>query len=139
MITGRWFPEGEPPAEAIRLWSDVFAWDQDGWDEFTRRNGFARAVGVFDPAGRLAAAGRMYYLDGAFWLEALAVRADSRRQGYGDLLARMMLDRALRHAARVIRLASAGECAGFFERYGFEQANDGVMMVEAENVKFHQS
>jgi predicted N-acetyltransferase YhbS len=79
----------------------------------------------------------MYYDDGAFWLDSLAVREDLRGRGYGDLLARMMLDRALRHAAREIRLYAARGCEGFFRRYGFmeEPGGDALMSVKAEDMR----
>lgn len=120
MITGRWYPEGTPVDMAAALWMDVFRWDEAEQDEFASRDSIARAACLFDEDGTLAAAGRMYYAKGAFWMEALAVRDDLCGQGYGDLLARMMLDRALQHAAREVRITAPKQCEGFFERYGFK-------------------
>jgi predicted GNAT family N-acyltransferase len=118
---------------------DVFRWDEAEQDEFVSRDSIARTACLFDEYGTLAAAGRMYYAEGAFWMEAIAVRGDLRGQGYGDLLARMMLDRALQHAAREVRITAPKQCEGFFGRYGFETDtyNGAIvsMRVRAEDVR----
>jgi len=130
-------PEGAPPAEAVRLWADVFRWDEAASRAFAARDSIARTVCLFDPDGGLAAAGRMYYEDNSFWMEALAVREDARGQGYGDLLARMMLDRAARCGTRWVKVREAAGCEGFFARYGFERegADSSGMSVDAGEIR----
>jgi ribosomal protein S18 acetylase RimI-like enzyme len=116
----------------MSLWREAFHWDDARSGAFAARGDVARAAVLFDADGSLAAAGRMYYEDGAFWLEAVAVREDLRGQGFGDLLTRMMLDRAFGHAAREARLYAPEGCEGFFGRYGFQvrtRGGEGALMA----------
>ena len=60
--------------------------------------------------------------------------AEARRQGFGDLLVRLLLFKALTHSARVIRLSCSEETAPFFARYGFtadpnESPEEGAPIV----------
>ncbi|MDR1570512.1 MAG: GNAT family N-acetyltransferase [Oscillospiraceae bacterium] len=121
MITGKWFPPGARPDEAALIWEETFG-SADG--SIRVRDNLARVACLRDDCGQCVAAVRLYYADGAYWIDSLAVRECARGQGYGDLLIRMALDMALTHGARAIRLESPRGCAAFFQRYGFYNIDD---------------
>ena len=140
MITGRWLPAGVRPQEADAVWNEVFG--KDGAPDSapdSALDAVSRVALLKDNNDQCAAAGRMYYHDGAYWLDAIAVKASYRGQGYGDLLTRMMIDMAVTHGGQLIRLEAPIRCAAFFGRYGFsatEEARGTIRMeIRAEDVR----
>ena len=111
MVEGKWYPPGAmfPEGEGIR--QAVFgrgrdALDAESWNVLVWHE------------GQGAATGRLWWRDGAFWLGDVAVRADKRGQGLGDLTLRLLLFKAQTHSARLIRAIAPVEAAGFFTRLG---------------------
>ncbi|HML45805.1 MAG TPA: GNAT family N-acetyltransferase [Clostridia bacterium] len=141
MIYGKWFPPGSAIPEARAVRQAVFVdelglssdWAQDDLDALSHT-----AV-LYDAEKRPAATGRIYYFEDAFWIGSIAVLPDQRGQGLGDLMVRMLLDKALQHCARHVRLRTRKEAAGFFEPYGFavfaEQGDTADMTVAAEGIR----
>lgn len=71
-------------------------------------------------------AARLWWRDGAFWLGDVGVLSDFRGMGYGDLLVRLLLFKALSHGAHFLRLEAPEEAVAFFARYGFcEECRQG--------------
>lgn len=123
MIKGKWHKEGVTPDGVADLWASVFG-------ERRGVGAIERCACLYSDDGKLAAAGVLAY-DGAFTISRVAVREEFRRQGYGDLLTRMMIDAALQHGAGEIRVKPAH---GFFERYGFTRDGDD-MVIDAKRVR----
>ena len=127
---------GERPPDADAVWAEAFGGNGVPADDL---DALSRVALLEDGNGQVAAAGRMYYADGAYWLDGIAVRAAYRAQGYGDLLTRMMLDMAITHGARMIRINTPGDCVSFFKRYGFRAAGEvegvATMELRAEDVR----
>ena len=88
-----------------------------------------------DPVG----AARLWWRDGAFWLGDVGVLSDFRGMGYGDLLVRLLLFKALSHGAHFLRLETPEEAVAFFARYGFceecRQGGRAVMGLAAADVR----
>ena len=116
-IEGKWHAPGDLPAEAESLRQRVFGRGRDALDELSW-NALICADGV------PAATGRIFWRDGAFWLDSIAVEAAFRGQKLGDLTLRLLLFKAQSHAARELRLFSPDSTTGFFARLGFRA--DGV-------------
>ena len=141
MIYGKWFPPGADISEAQAVRRAVFVeelgfspdWAADGLDALSHT-----AV-LYDPERQPVATGRIYYWEDGFWIGSIAVVASQRGQGMGDLMVRMLLDKALQHCARHVRLRTRKEAVGFFEPYGFavlEEQGDFVdMTVTAGNIR----
>lgn len=125
MVQGKWIPPGEAYGEALRLREEVFV----------REQGFSADLeeDAFDPMswhvllyreGVPAATGRIYYCEGAYWLGRLCVKKEARGEGLGDLLMRMLLDKAQRHFAPMVCLGAQQRAMPFYARYGFAPSGE---------------
>lgn len=132
MIQGKWFPTGSDVSQPLAIRRAVFGRGRDALDDW------AQQVAVYagkDPVG----AARLWWRDGAFWLGDVGVLSDFRGMGYGDLLVRLLLFKALSHGAHFLRLETPEEAVAFFARYGFceecRQGGRAVMGLAAADVR----
>ena len=124
VIRSRWFPQGSDIAVPLAIRRDVFSHERDMLDEE------AQQVVVYVNDMPVAAA-RLWWAEGSFHLGEVGVLAGERGRGYGDLLVRLALYKALLHHARLVRLAATPDTAAFFARYGFRaegEEGSGVPM-----------
>ena len=132
MVQGRWFPGGSDISLPISLRESVFGRGLDDIDAM------AQHVVVYDTGAPVAAA-RLWWQDGAFWIGDIGVLAEQRDRGFGDLLVRLTLYKALTHCASLIRLECPPEAESFFAQYGFETTGEenGLrqMSILGENVQ----
>lgn len=132
MVRGKWFPMGSDISEALRIRSEVFGQGEDALDSA------AQQVVVYREGSPVGSA-RLYWADGAFRLDKLGVLPEERNKGFGDLLIRLLLFKALTHNASLIALDTPVETRGFFAKYGFqddgEQAGLIRMHILGENVQ----
>ena len=132
MVQGRWFPSGSDLSLPISLRENVFGRGMDALDAM------AQHVVVYESDEPVAAA-RLWWQDGAFRIGDIGVLADKRDRGFGDLLVRLTLYKALTHCASLIRLECAPEVKPFFAQYGFQtdgEENGLVQMsILGENVQ----
>lgn len=132
MVQGRWFPMGSDIALPLSVREAVFGRGEDALDEM------AQQVIVHDD-GRAVGSARLWWADGAFRLGDVGVLEGERGRGFGDLLVRLLLFKALTHSAAVIRLECPPEVEGFFAKYGFlrdgQTGNTVQMYILGENVQ----
>ena len=132
MVRGKWFPMGSDISEALHIRSEVFGLGEETLDSA------AQQVVVYRE-GRPVGSARLYWADGAFRLDRLGVLPEERNKGFGDLLIRLLLFKALTHNASLIALDTPAETRGFFAKYGFqddgEQAGLIRMHILGENVQ----
>lgn len=132
MVQGKWFPVGSDISEAISVRERVFGTAADGLDAA------AQQVVVYRE-GLPVGSARLWWADGAFRLGALGVLAEERGKGYGDLLIRLLLFKALTHSASLIALETPPEVKPFFAKYGFqddgEEAGLCRMHIRGEDVQ----
>lgn len=132
MVQGKWFPTGSDLSQPLAVRQAVFGRGRDALDDW------AQQVAVY-AGGEPVGAARLWWRDGAFWLGDVGVVPGCRGKGYGDLLVRLLLFKALSHGARFIRLEAPSEAVAFFARYGFreERCRDGqtVMGLAAADVR----
>ena len=140
MITGKFVRGSENLDEIKALRMGVFV-EEQGFPAETEMDEYdVRAVHclLYDDDGKPAATGRLYIDDDGYWrLGRIAVRKDVRGWQLGDLLMRMLLDKALRAGAQHFRLSAQRAAEGFYRIYGFEgygeEYNDyGVPHIEME-------
>ena len=113
MVQGRWFPGGSDITLPLQLRMSVFGRGEDATDAY------AQQAVIFENDVPVAAA-RLWWQDGAFYIGDIGVLEDKRGRGFGDLLVRLTLYKALTHAASVIRLECPADVESFFAQYGFE-------------------
>jgi len=132
MVQGKWFPMGADFSEALAVRQAVFATGTDELDPM------AQQVVVYRE-GKPVGSARLYWLDGAFQLDKLGVLEEERDKGYGDLLIRLLLFKALTHSASIIRLETPAQTQPFFAKYGFvvDSETNGLtrMHILGENVQ----
>jgi len=122
MIRGRYLRSNDDLSEVFALRRRVFVEEQGfSWeneiDAYDRMSVYAL---VYDEEDRPAGTGRLYVdVDGRFTIGRLCVLKENRGMGYGDLLMRMLIARALDLNAAGIYLSAQVERAGFYEKYGF--------------------
>ena len=127
MIEGKWFAQGEELSQALAVRQAVFGRGRDALDDL------AQSVVVYR-AGQPVGAARLWYEDGAFRLGDVGVLEAARGMGYGDLLVRLLLYKALTHNASVIALTAPEALEPFFTRYGFAPDGQGGMSQRGEDV-----
>jgi ElaA protein len=120
MVQGKWIAPGQPFDAALRLREAVFVQEQGFSKELERdaKDDISWHVLLYLD-GVPAATGRIYYEDGAYWMGRICVQKDARGHGLGDLLMRMLLDKAKRHFAPRVCLGAQVRVAPFYARYGF--------------------
>ena len=132
MVQGRWFPSGSDISLPISLRESVFGRGMDAIDAM------AQHVVVYDSDVPVAAA-RLWWQDGAFWIGDIGVLEGKRDRGFGDLLVRLTLYKALTHCASLIRLECPPEVESFFAQYGFvtDADHNGLkqMSIPGQNVQ----
>lgn len=132
MVQGKWFPVGNDISEALSVRRAVFGTAADPLDNM------AQQVVVYRE-GKPVGSARLWWADGAFRLDKLGVLAEERGKGYGDLLLRLLLFKALTHSAGRIALETPEETRPFFAKYGFladgEENGLVAMHILGENVQ----
>lgn len=130
MVEGKWFAQGADIAQPLAIRQAALGLSRDALDDE------AQQVVVYreeEPVGTA----RLWWQDGSFRLGGLCVLPQSRGQGYGDLLVRLLLYKAMTHHARSVRLLCPAALTPFFARYGFRaQSEDdpAEMLLLAENL-----
>lgn len=131
MIRSRWFPQGSDIAAPLAIRRDIFGRERDRLDEE------AQQVVVYENDLPVAAA-RLWWAADSFHLGEVGVLAEKRGKGYGDLLVRLALYKALLHHARLVRLAATEDTEAFFARFGFQSEGKGPsvpMSLRSEDIK----
>ena len=127
MVQGKWFPVGADLTAPLSVRLADFGRGRDALDDISQQ------VLALDDAERPVGTARLWWQDGAFWAGDVGVLPDARGMGYGDLLVRLLLFKALTHGAVRVCLTPTEETRGFFARYGFTP-EDGHMAVRAEDI-----
>ena len=132
MIQGKWFAPGEDLSPLLPVRNAVFGFGSDPLDRLSWN------VLVYEDDVP-AAAGRIWWQDGAFWIGDIGVLPDRRGHRLGDLTLRLLLFKAQSHAAREVRLRSPAGAAGFFARLGFrpdpEAGDPEEMLLPGEEIE----
>ncbi|OPX89343.1 MAG: putative N-acetyltransferase YjcF [Pelotomaculum sp. PtaB.Bin104] len=120
MILSRWV-HGTKDFDAVRaLRTAVFVGEQ-GIDEAVEFDGFDQyamhvvAYNGDQPAGT----GRLYFDGEAFRIGRICVRKEMRGQKIGDMIVRLLLDRALNVNAPRIRVHACPALCTFYGKFGF--------------------
>ncbi len=118
MIEGKWLEQGSDISVALSIRRAVLGKGRDSLDDA------AQQVLVYR-GGEPVGTARLWWSDGAFFAGDVCVLPEARGQGYGDLLVRLLLYKAVSHNAAGIRLMCPRAAAAFFARYGFAPAEGG--------------
>lgn len=129
MIRGRYLSSMDDLGAVLALRRQVF---DLGADESDRMAVYALAM---DQAGEPAGAGRLY-IDGDdhFRMDLVGVLPEKRRQGLGDLILRMLLQRALDLNAPAVVIDAPRELHPFFARYGFAAEGASAMRATPSSI-----
>lgn len=135
MVQGRWFPMGSDISVPLSLRQSVFGRGADALD------GQSQHVVVFETEDSPVGAARLWWADGAFQLGDIGVLESKRGKGYGDLLVRLLMFKALTHSASLIALHTPKQTEAFFAQYGFEAIGeeDGLVRMQIRGEDVHLS
>ncbi len=120
MVQGRWVFGDQDIGDALAVRRAVFV-DEQGFSPDTEADATDAMSwhAVLYESVQPVATGRIYWQDGEFRLGRICVLHEKRGLGYGDLLMRLLLYKALDHSARSISLSAQTRVAPFYARYGF--------------------
>ena len=116
MVKGQWFPQGSDISVPLRLRAAVFSRGRDSLDDM------AQQVVVYQDDTPVGAA-RLWWADGAFRIGDVGVLPTERGKGFGDLLVRLLLFKAVTHHALMVEVSAPADISPFFARYGFAPAD----------------
>ncbi len=128
MVEGKWFEQGSDISVPLSVRRAVLGKGRDPLDDA------AQQVLVYR-GGEPVGTARLWWSDGAFFAGDVCVLPEARGQGYGDLLVRLLLYKAVSHNAAGVRLVCPRAAVPFFARYGFAPAPGGD--PAAETVEMH--
>lgn len=137
MITGKFIAGNGDLTEAFGLRDLIFGEELGLPSEALRDEYDARAIHalLYDDAHQPAATGRLYIDNDGYWhLGRICVKKELRGQQLGDLVMRMILDKAISAGAGFFRLSAGKDVEGFFRLYGFtpyNEENKGETAMEA--------
>ena len=130
MITGKMIAGNGDLTEVMDIRMRVFV-DEQGFPAEEEKDEYdARAIHalLYDDDHNPAATGRLYIDDDGYWrLGRLAVLKEKRGQQLGDLVMRMLLDKALGVGAQRFRLSAQRQAEGFYALYGFTPFGEEYM------------
>ena len=122
MITGKLIAGGGDLSEVQSIRMRVFV-DEQGFPADEEMDQYdARAVHalLYDDDHNPAATGRLYIDDDGYWrIGRVAVLKEKRGAQLGDLVMRMLLDKALGVGAKRFRISAQRQAEGFYALYGF--------------------
>lgn len=81
---------------------------------------------LFDD-GVPAATGRLYDTDGVFHAGRFAVLKEYRGRGLGELVVRMLVNKAFELDAGEVHVGAQDQAVGFYERIGFKTCGEAYM------------
>ena len=132
MVSGKWYAMDSDLTLPISLRRQVLGIGADELDPMSQH------VVVFDGEEPVGSA-RLWWADGAFRMGSIAVIEEKRGRGFGDLLVRLLLYKALTHSAALISVDTPKALEPFFAQYGLKPAGekDGLitMSIRGEDVQ----
>lgn len=138
MITGKLIRGNEDLSEALHVRTVVFTHEQ-GFPADTESDEFdERSIHclLYSHENKPAATGRLFIDDDGFWrLGRIAVLKECRGMKMGDLIMRMLLDKALAVGAKRFRLSAQRSAEGFYKLYGFTPYGDEYMDYHVPHIE----
>ena len=126
MIYTRWLSGHDDLAEPLRIRRTVFI-DEQGFAPETEPDAHdtqAIHLLVGEGEGFVGTARLFQYDGGTFKIGRIAVLKPMRGRGLGDLMMRMLIQKALDLGAQKIALGSQLPVVPFYKKYGFQEAGD---------------
>lgn len=124
MFYGKWLKMGDDLTDAYTVRTKVFT-EEQGFsleDDRDETDKMAWHCVLVDEDGPFAT-GRIYYQD--MWrLGRICVLPEKRRQGFGDMVVRMLLDCAMQHHAPKVGLHAQMQAVDYYKKYGFVQVGE---------------
>ena len=85
------------------------------------------------------ATGRLYYQDGQWHIGRVCVLKAKREMHFGDLIMRMLLDRARSFGAQEVYVGAQAQAEGFYRKFGFERCGEDYMDEHCPHVPMKAS
>lgn len=138
MVTGKLIAGNGDLSEVMDIRMKVFV-DEQGFPAEDEKDEYdARAVHalLYDDDHKPAATGRLFIDDDGYWrLGRVAVLKEKRGQQLGDLVMRMLLDKAIGVGAQRFRLSSQMQVVEFYKIYGFTPYGEEYMDHHVKHVE----
>ena len=126
MIKAYFLMENQDIAVPLSIREQVFVKEQGFSAELERDEMDASAIHVVvEDEGEPCGTGRLYYTDGGWHIGRMAVLSEKRGRKYGDLLVRMLVDKALNSGVEEIFVGAQLQAKGFYEKMGFQICGEG--------------
>ena len=111
--------QGAEPAFALR--KEVFV-DEQGFpagSEIDDADAQAHHLMIFVEGACIATGRLIMEAPGEFRIGRICVRKEDRGEGYGDLVMRLLIDRAMQCMAKTVHLHAQLPVVPFYQKYGF--------------------
>lgn len=136
MVKGKFVVGIEGLDETANLRYEVFTGDlkmpasieKDNYDHFAHHL-------IVEDGGQIAATGRLILKDDEYLIGRIAVDKAFRGKQLGDLVVRMLVDRAFSIGAEEVVVHSMTPVIGFYEKIGFKAVSEPFTEATLEHVK----
>jgi len=132
MIQGRLIEYGQDLSDIEKVWESVFP--QKINDTLQWGSEIAVYGVIHDSQNNPLAAGKLIFLDGKYELSKIAVLETERNKGYGDFLAKLLVNKAFMSGADCVYATSDLNSFDFFRKLGFQLINEKSSIQEKLNM-----
>jgi len=125
MILIKWYSGKEDLTDAHTVRAKVFINEQNVPPELELddKDNISKHIVIYDD-NKAIAAGRLLEENGEYLIGRIAVLKEERKNGYGNIVVKNLIQRAIKDGAKEVKVHAQIRAAGFYERLGFIRAGE---------------
>ena len=129
MILIKWYNGKDDLTDAHTVRAKVFINEQNvpAELELDDKDNISQHIVIYDDKKALAT-GRLLEENGEYLIGRIAVLKEERKNGYGNIVVKNLIQRAIKDGAKEVKVHAQIRAAGFYEKLGF--IRDGEEYIE---------
>ena len=135
MVTGKLLTGKDDLSQVFQIREEVFCKEQNIAKELERDAWDQGAIHVLiHDHGCNVATGRLLQKDGEYSIGRVAVIKEERGKYYGDLVVRMLVDKAFRLGAKKVVIHAQSQTVPFYQKIGFVQDGEECVIAGINHI-----